>query len=89
MIILPTVVPVTKFTVVEESALARLAAIGTGATVGGGGSAMAMKNAKGVVIDIFTTTAWLLLGPGSFPQSEGEGAFFTVGQGDQNNKIYE
>jgi hypothetical protein len=54
-IILPTVIPVTKFTVVEESALARLAAIGTGATRGGG-SAMAMKNAKGGG-DIFTTTA--------------------------------
>ena len=32
------------------------AAIGTGATVGGGGSAIAMKNAKGVIIDIYTTT---------------------------------
>jgi len=31
-------------------------AVGTGATVGGGGAAIAMKNAKGVVIDIFTTT---------------------------------
>ena len=31
-------------------------AIGTGATVGGGGSAIAMKNAKGVVIDVYTTT---------------------------------
>jgi hypothetical protein len=32
------------------------AAIGTAAKVGGGGSAVAMKNAKGVVIDIYTTT---------------------------------
>jgi hypothetical protein len=32
------------------------AAIGTGATVGGGGSAVAMKNVKGVVIDLYTTT---------------------------------
>jgi hypothetical protein len=32
------------------------AAIGTGAAVGGGGSAIAMKNAKGVIIDIYTTT---------------------------------
>jgi len=32
------------------------AAIGTGATVGVGGSAIAMKNAKGVIIDIYTTT---------------------------------
>lgn len=33
------------------------AAIGTGATVGGGGAAIAMKNQKGVVIDLYTTTA--------------------------------
>jgi len=32
------------------------AAVGTAATVGGCGSAIAMKNAKGVVIDIYTTT---------------------------------
>lgn len=32
------------------------AAIGTGATVGGGGAAVTMKNAKGVLIDIVTTT---------------------------------
>jgi hypothetical protein len=32
------------------------AAIGTGATVGGGGSAVAMKNANGVIIDLYTTT---------------------------------
>ena len=32
------------------------AAIGTGATVGAGGTAVAMKNAKGVIIDIYTTT---------------------------------
>jgi hypothetical protein len=32
------------------------AVIGTGATVGGGGAAMTMKNGKGVIIDIFTTT---------------------------------
>jgi hypothetical protein len=31
-------------------------AIGTGATVGGGGSAVAMKNDKGVLIDLYTTT---------------------------------
>jgi hypothetical protein len=31
-------------------------AVGTGATVGGGGSAVAMKNDKGVVIDLYTTT---------------------------------
>jgi hypothetical protein len=31
-------------------------AIGAGATVGGGGSAIAMKNANGVVIDVITTT---------------------------------
>jgi hypothetical protein len=41
------------------------AAVGTGATVGGGGSAIAMKNAKGVVIDIFTTTQGLSLGIGT------------------------
>jgi hypothetical protein len=42
------------------------AAIGTGATVGGGGSAIAMKNTKGVVIDLYTTTegAMLALGTG-------------------------
>jgi len=32
------------------------AAIGAGATVGAGGTAIAMKNAKGVIIDIYTTT---------------------------------
>ncbi len=32
------------------------AAIGTGATVGGGGSAATMKNAKGVIIDLYTTS---------------------------------
>lgn len=31
-------------------------AIGTGATVGGGGSAVAMKNQKGVIVDLYTTT---------------------------------
>ncbi|MHC1730306.1 MAG: hypothetical protein AB9866_30625 [Syntrophobacteraceae bacterium] len=31
-------------------------AIGTGATVGGGGSALAMQNAKGVILDVYTTT---------------------------------
>ena len=31
-------------------------AIGTAATVGGGGAAIAMKNAKGVIIDLYTTT---------------------------------
>lgn len=41
------------------------AAIGTGATVGGGGSAIAMRNAKGVVIDIFTTTEGASLGIGT------------------------
>ena len=32
------------------------AAIGTGATVGGGGAAITMKNANGVIIDAVTTT---------------------------------
>ena len=32
------------------------AAIGTGVTVGGGGSAITMKNANGVIIDAITTT---------------------------------
>lgn len=32
------------------------AAVGTAATVGGGGSAIAMKNSKGVIIDMYTTT---------------------------------
>ncbi len=41
------------------------AAIGTGATVGGGGSAIALRNKKGVVIDIFTTTEGLSLGVGT------------------------
>lgn len=41
------------------------AAIGTGATVGGGGSAITMKNAKGVVVDVFTTTEGLGLGIGT------------------------
>jgi hypothetical protein len=41
------------------------AAIGTGATIGGGGSAIAMKNTKGVVIDIFTTTEGVSLGLGT------------------------
>jgi len=41
------------------------AAIGTGATIGGGGSAITMKNSKGVVIDIFTTTEGLSLGVGT------------------------
>jgi hypothetical protein len=31
-------------------------AIGTGATVGGGGAAIVLQNSKGVVIDLFTTT---------------------------------
>lgn len=31
-------------------------AVGTGATVGGGGAALAMKNDKGVLIDLYTTT---------------------------------
>ncbi len=34
----------------------KYAAIGTGATVGGGGAAIVLKNPNGVVIDIFTTT---------------------------------
>jgi hypothetical protein len=41
------------------------AAIGTGATVGGGGTAIAMKNAKGVVIDIYTTTEGVSLSLGT------------------------
>jgi hypothetical protein len=41
------------------------AAIGTGATVGGGGSAIAMKNTKGVVIDVFTTTEGASIGLGT------------------------
>jgi hypothetical protein len=41
------------------------AAIGTGATVGGGGSAITMKNAKGVVIDVFTTTEGASIGLGT------------------------
>lgn len=41
------------------------AAVGTGATVGGGGSAIAMKNAKGVVIDVFTTTEGASIGLGT------------------------
>jgi hypothetical protein len=41
------------------------AAVGTGATVGGGGSAIAMRNTKGVVIDIFTTTEGVSLGIGT------------------------
>jgi hypothetical protein len=32
------------------------AAVGTGATVGGGGAAITMKNANGVIIDVVTTT---------------------------------
>lgn len=40
-------------------------AIGTGATVGGGGSALTMKNAKGVVIDMFTTTEGVSLSLGT------------------------
>jgi len=42
------------------------AAIGTGATVGGGGAAITMKNANGVIIDAVTTTEGLsfTLGPG-------------------------
>ena len=31
-------------------------AIGTGATVGAGGSAITMQNSKGVIIDLYTTT---------------------------------
>ncbi len=31
-------------------------AVGTGATVGGGGSAIAMQNPNGVIIDLYTTT---------------------------------
>jgi hypothetical protein len=41
------------------------AAVGTGATVGGGGSAITMKNTKGVVIDIFTTTEGASIGLGT------------------------
>jgi hypothetical protein len=41
------------------------AAIGTTATVGGGGSAIAMKNAKGVVIDVYTTTEGASIGLGT------------------------
>jgi hypothetical protein len=41
------------------------AAIGTGATVGGGGSAITMKNTKGVVIDVFTTTEGASIGLGT------------------------
>lgn len=41
------------------------AVIGTGATVGGGGSAVAMKNTKGVVIDVFTTTEGASIGLGT------------------------
>jgi len=40
-------------------------AVGTGATVGGGGSAIAMKNAKGVIIDIYTTTEGVNLSLGT------------------------
>ena len=32
------------------------AAIGTGATIGGGGAAVTMKNANGVIVDLVTTT---------------------------------
>ena len=42
------------------------AAIGTGVTVGGGGAAITMKNANGVIIDAVTTT---------------EGVSFTLGTG--------
>jgi hypothetical protein len=41
------------------------AAICTGATVGGGGSAITMKNTKGVVIDVFTTTEGASIGLGT------------------------
>ncbi len=41
------------------------AAIGTGATVGGGGSAIALKNQKGVVIDLYTTTEGVSFSLGS------------------------
>jgi hypothetical protein len=41
-------------------------ALGTGATVGGGGAAITMGNSKGVIIDLFTTT---------------QGAHLTVGTG--------
>jgi hypothetical protein len=41
------------------------AAVGTGATVGGGGSAITMKNTKGVVIDVFTTTEGASIGLGT------------------------
>jgi hypothetical protein len=41
------------------------AAVGTGATVGGGGSAITMKNKKGVVIDVFTTTEGASIGLGT------------------------
>ena len=41
------------------------AALGTGATVGGGGSAITMKNTKGVVIDVFTTTEGASIGLGT------------------------
>jgi hypothetical protein len=40
-------------------------AIGTGATVGGGGSAIAMQNAKGVIIDLYTTTEGVNLSLGA------------------------
>jgi hypothetical protein len=41
------------------------AAVGTTATVGGGGSAIAMKNSKGVVIDVYTTTEGASIGIGT------------------------
>jgi hypothetical protein len=41
------------------------AAIGTGATVGGGGAAIAMRNTNGVVIDVFTTTEGASIGLGT------------------------
>jgi hypothetical protein len=41
------------------------AAIGTGGTAIAGGSAIAMKNAKGVIIDVYTTTEGASLGLGT------------------------
>lgn len=41
------------------------AAVGTGTTIGSGGAAVTMKNAKGVVIDLFTTTEGVSFALGS------------------------
>ena len=40
-------------------------AVGTGATVAVGGTAVAMKNEKGVIIDLYTTTEGLSLSLGT------------------------